>query len=120
MAATEQRIRVGQRAARTLTLTKKEVAAYAEMTGDRNPLHFDEAFAARTKFERLVVHGGLTAGILNALVAAVTVGRPYDVSPEGQRFLAIKAGAGADESATQRTYIVTNWFEELRQRMGSN
>ena len=69
MAATDQRIRVGQRAARTLTLTKKEVAAYAEITGDRNPLHFDEAFAARTKFGRLVVHGGLTAGILNALVA---------------------------------------------------
>ena len=62
MAATDRRIRVGQRAARTITLTKKEVAAYAEITGDRNPLHFDEAFAARTKFGRLVVHGGLTAG----------------------------------------------------------
>jgi acyl dehydratase len=45
------------------------VEAYARITGDRNPLHFDEAFAARTKFGRLVVHGGLTAGILNALVA---------------------------------------------------
>ena len=62
-------ISVGQKASRTLTFTAKEVASYAEITGDRNPLHFDEDFAARTKFGRLVVHGGLTAGILNAIVA---------------------------------------------------
>ena len=60
---------VGQKASRSLTFTQASVEAYAEITGDRNPLHFDEAYAARTKFERLVVHGGLTAGILNALVA---------------------------------------------------
>jgi len=60
---------VGQVAARSLTLTREHVAAYAEMTGDRNPLHFDEAFAAKTKFGRLVVQGGLTTGILHALVA---------------------------------------------------
>jgi acyl dehydratase len=39
------------------------------MTGDRNPLHFDEGFAAKTKFGRLVVQGGLTTGLLHALVA---------------------------------------------------
>src|SRR5688572_11378286 len=60
---------VGQKARRSLTLTRAEVEAYARITGDFNPLHFDEAFAAGTKFGRLVVHGGLTAGILNALVA---------------------------------------------------
>jgi acyl dehydratase len=60
---------VGQRATRSLTLTAADVEAYAGITGDRNPLHFDEDFATRTKFGRLVVHGGLTAGILNALVA---------------------------------------------------
>ena len=37
--------------------------------GDRNPLHFDEAFASKTKFGRLVVQGGLTTGLLHALVA---------------------------------------------------
>jgi len=60
---------VGQTATRSSTLTKDHVAKYAEITGDRNPLHFDEAFAASTPFGRLVVHGGLTTGILNALVA---------------------------------------------------
>jgi len=62
-------LRVGQKASRTLTLGHEQVAAYAGITGDYNPLHFDEAFAARTKFGRLVVQGGLTSGILNALVA---------------------------------------------------
>ncbi len=42
---------------------------YAELTGDHNPLHFDEHFAAGTRFGKLVVHGGLTTGLLHALVA---------------------------------------------------
>lgn len=60
---------VGQVASRSLTLTARHVEMYAEITGDRNPLHFDEDFTARTPFGRLVVHGGLTSGLLNALVA---------------------------------------------------
>ena len=62
-------IRVGQKAVRSITLTAKHVTAYAEMTGDYNPLHFDEDFISRTKFKRLVVQGGLTTGLLHALVA---------------------------------------------------
>jgi acyl dehydratase len=60
---------VGQKAIRSLTLTDEHVRMYAAITGDRNPLHFDPAFAAATKFGRLVVQGGLTTGLLHALVA---------------------------------------------------
>jgi acyl dehydratase len=60
---------VGQKARRTITFTEEHVKSYAEMTGDYNPLHFDEDFAAKTKFQRLVVQGGLTTGLLHALVA---------------------------------------------------
>ena len=62
-------LRVGQRARRRQTVTAREVELYAEITGDRNPLHFDPAFAAGTRFGRLVAQGGITAGMLNALVA---------------------------------------------------
>jgi len=62
-------IQTGQTAARTTTLTAENVKAYAELTGDRNPLHFDEDFAAGTRFGKLVVQGGLTTGLLHALVA---------------------------------------------------
>ena len=60
---------VGQKAARSLTLTSQHVQTFAELSGDYNPLHFDEEFVAQTKFKRLVVQGGLTTGLLHALVA---------------------------------------------------
>lgn len=60
---------VGTRETWTRTFTAREVEAFAEISGDRNPLHFDAAFAARTRFGRLVVHGGLTTSVFNALVA---------------------------------------------------
>ena len=60
---------VGQKARRSKTVTARDVELYAEITGDRNPLHFDTAFAAGTRFGRLVAQGGITSGMLNALVA---------------------------------------------------
>lgn len=62
-------VTVGQKAQRSLTLSGDHVKTFAALTGDYNPLHFDAAFAARTKFQRLVVQGGLTTGLLHALVA---------------------------------------------------
>jgi acyl dehydratase len=60
---------VGQTARRSLTLTEQHVRTFAELTGDYNPLHFDHEFAAHTRFGSLVVQGGLTTGLLHALVA---------------------------------------------------
>lgn len=62
-------ISIGQKATRSLTLTAEHVKSFAALTGDYNPLHFDENFAAGTKFQRLIVQGGLTTGLLHALVA---------------------------------------------------
>jgi acyl dehydratase len=61
--------RVGATASWSRTLTADDVEAFARISGDRNPLHFDPAFAARTRLGRLVVQGGLTVGLFNALVA---------------------------------------------------
>jgi acyl dehydratase len=60
---------VSSRATWTRTFTANDVEAFARLSGDRNPLHFDADFAARTRVERLVVQGGLTTGLFNALVA---------------------------------------------------
>ena len=62
-------LRVGQSATRTKTVTDADLRAYADITGDLNPLHFDDAFAAGTRFGRRVAQGGIAAGMLNALVA---------------------------------------------------
>jgi acyl dehydratase len=60
---------VGQTARRTTTLTAEHVRIYSDLTGDRNPLHNDAAFTAATRFKELIVQGGLTTGLLHALVA---------------------------------------------------
>jgi acyl dehydratase len=60
---------VGQSARRSATFTARDVETYAILTGDRNPLHFDAAFTAGTRFGRLLIQGGLTTGLLHALVA---------------------------------------------------
>lgn len=59
----------GDTATRSMTITAGMVETYAELSGDRNPLHFDEEFTSRTRFRRLMAQGGLTTGLLHALVA---------------------------------------------------
>jgi acyl dehydratase len=81
-------LRVGQRARRTRTVTARDVELYAELTGDRNPLHFDADFAARTRFGRLVALGGITAGMLNALVATDLPGPGTVFMSQSLRYLA--------------------------------
>ncbi len=62
-------VTVGQTARRTLTVNEEMVADYARITGDYNPLHFDAEFTSRTRFGRLMAQGGITTGLLHALVA---------------------------------------------------
>jgi acyl dehydratase len=59
----------GSRASLQRTFDEDDVRAFAALSGDHNPLHFDEGFARRTVFGRLIVHGGLTTSLFNALVA---------------------------------------------------
>ena len=60
---------IGASATWSRTFTSDDVESFARISGDRNPLHFDADFAAQTKVGALVVQGGLTTGLFNALVA---------------------------------------------------
>ena len=60
---------IGTRATWTRTIGPDAVEAFAAFSGDRNPLHFDADFAASTRARALIVHGGLTTALFNALVA---------------------------------------------------
>ena len=60
---------VGQVAHRTRRVTAQDIERFTEMTGDRNPLHYDEQLAAASRFGGIIVQGGVTSGLLNALVA---------------------------------------------------
>jgi acyl dehydratase len=63
------RPRVGEVARRTRRVRQRDIELFTEMTGDRNPLHYDEAAAGRSRFGGLIVQGGVTSGLLNAVVA---------------------------------------------------
>jgi acyl dehydratase len=62
-------MKVGDVARRTRKVTARDIELFAEMTGDRNPLHFDEELAKRSRFGGIIVQGGVTTGLLNAVVA---------------------------------------------------
>ena len=61
--------KVGAVAERNKTMSTRDIELFTEMTGDRNPLHYDQALARSSIFGGLIVQGGVTSGILNALVA---------------------------------------------------
>ena len=60
---------VGDRASMTRTVEAADIVRFTEMSGDRNPLHYDADAAAGTRFGGIVVQGGVTSAILNAVVA---------------------------------------------------
>src|SRR5712692_2060096 len=62
-------VKVGDTARRTRRVEARDIELFTDLTGDRNPLHYDEAAAARSRFGRLTVQGGVTSGLLNAVVA---------------------------------------------------
>lgn len=60
---------VGARAARSRKVAPGDIELFTEISGDRNPLHYDEDLARATKFGGIIVQGGITSAILNAVVA---------------------------------------------------
>jgi acyl dehydratase len=62
-------LEIGATARRTRTITRRDIELFTEISGDRNPIHYDEEMARASRFGGLVVQGGVTSGLLNALVA---------------------------------------------------
>lgn len=96
--------RVGQTSERSRTTEMNDIHAFTGMTGDRNPVHYDEALARKTAFGKLIVQGGVTTGILNACVAE-------DLPGPGTVFLNtnlnFKKAVGVGEAITGRVEVAT-------------
>jgi len=63
------RPQIGATAERARRTSMRDVEMFTEMTGDKNPLHYDADLAAKSVFGGLIVQGGVTTGLLNAVVA---------------------------------------------------
>ncbi len=87
----------GQSSARSRTTRMNDIHAFTEMTGDRNPVHYNKTLAKSTPFGKLIVQGGVTTGLLNACVAE-------DLPGPGTVFLntnfTFKKAVGVDEQIT--------------------
>lgn len=93
---------VGASAERTRRVTMADIVAFTEMTGDRNPLHYDRELAEASVFGKLIVQGGVTSGLLNAIVAE-------DLPGPGTVFLGVEwkfvKAVGVDEEITGRVEV---------------
>lgn len=61
-------IEIGMSAQRRNVVAREHIVAYAELSGDQNPVHLDDAFAAATQFKGVIAHGLLSAGYISALL----------------------------------------------------
>jgi 3-hydroxybutyryl-CoA dehydratase len=79
---------VGDAAEISKTVTEEDVRAFAELTGDRNPVHLDEEYAAGTRFGRRIAHGMLGASLISAVLANELPGRGTVYLSQTLRFTA--------------------------------
>ena len=79
---------VGDAAEMSKTVTEEDVRAFAELTGDRNPVHLDEEYAAGTRFGRRIAHGMLGASLISAVLANELPGRGTVYLSQTLRFTA--------------------------------
>ncbi|MGH9871464.1 MAG: MaoC family dehydratase [Pyrinomonadaceae bacterium] len=63
------KIKVGDSASVTKTITEADIQAFGDLCGDHNPLHFDEQHARRTRFGRPISHGMLTGSLFSPIIA---------------------------------------------------
>ena len=59
----------GDKTSRTTVITNEMIHAFAQLTGDTNPVHLDDAYAAGTRFGRRIAHGMIAAGLISAALA---------------------------------------------------
>src|SRR5215470_11994912 len=67
-------LEVGMEASFSRTVSAADIIAFAEVTGDRNPVHLDAAYAAKTVFREPIAHGMLTAGYISAVFGSALPG----------------------------------------------
>jgi len=59
----------GDKASRTQTISDEMIRSFADLTGDTNPVHLDDAYASTTRFGRRIAHGMIAAGLISATLA---------------------------------------------------
>jgi 3-hydroxybutyryl-CoA dehydratase len=80
-------IKMGQSAEITHTITKEDIQTFGDLSGDYNPLHFDEEWAKKTMFGGRSAHGMLTASFISAAIGMHLPGPGTIYMSQSMRFL---------------------------------
>ena len=104
---------VGLAASFTKTVSEKDIAMYADVSGDTNPVHLNEAFAAQTPFKTRIAHGMLSAGFISAVLGTKLPGPGAIYMSQTLRF---KAPVKSGDTVTA-TCTVTEVVPEKRRAM---
>lgn len=65
---------IGQKASFSKKITEHDVATFAEISGDKNPVHLDEVYAKQTRFGKRIAHGTLSMGLISAVLGNILPG----------------------------------------------
>lgn len=104
---------VGLAASFTKAVSEKDIAMYADVSGDTNPVHLNEAFAAQTPFKTRIAHGMLSAGFISAVLGTKLPGPGAIYMSQTLRF---KAPVKIGDTVTA-TCTVTEVVPEKRRAM---
>jgi 3-hydroxybutyryl-CoA dehydratase len=108
---------VGQTSARTQRLDLAAVTAFADLTGDRNPVHLDQEYAEGTRFKGRIAHGMLTASLVSAVLG-------MDLPGPGAIYLAqslaFKRPVRLDDEVTARATVTSIDLESGRVRLATH
>lgn len=92
-------LRVGMTESYSKIVKSSDVVGFAEITGDRNPIHLSEHFAAKTPFRGRIAHGLYTAGLISAVIGTRLPGPGAIYVSQTLKFLApVKIGDTVDAS----------------------
>lgn len=81
-------LQVGDTATMTKTITDEDIHVFADLTGDHNPVHLDDEYAATTRFGRRIAHGMLSASLISAVLANRLPGRGTVYLSQSLQFVA--------------------------------
>lgn len=87
-ARNKMKFKVGDSAETTRTIEQADIQAFADVTGDHNPVHVDDTFAKTTRFGRTIAHGMLTASLISAVLATKLPGEGSVYLGQTLQFLA--------------------------------
>lgn len=113
-------IKIGDRASASRTITEADINAFAELSGDYNPIHVDEEFAQRTRWRGRIAHGMLVAGLVTQTLSelggegAVHVGQEVSFRAPvriGDTVTVTSAVTGKTEEK-RRLLIASTWVNQ--------